>query len=88
MVLVPVRQDDAGELVLLLLDEFEVGQDEVDARIIRIGEGQPEIDHQPLALRAVEIDVHADLARPAERAEQQLFAWSHLSRSNLLVEQA
>ena len=83
MVLMPVGQDDPGKAVPLLLDELEIGKDEVDARIIGIGEGQAEVDHQPLALRAVEIDVHADLARPAERAEKQFFAWYHLKPTRL-----
>ena len=77
MVLVAVGEDDPGELVLLLLDELQLGQDQVDARVIGVGEGQPEVDHQPLAAAAVEVDVHADLARPAERAEQELFARGH-----------
>jgi hypothetical protein len=44
---------------------------------IRAAEGHAEIDHQPLAIAAIEIDVHADLARPAERTEDQLFTWFH-----------
>ena len=74
MILVAVGQDDPGEPLLLLLDELEVGQDQVDARIGRIGEGQAEVDHDPLAAAAVEIDVHADLARAAEGDEQQFFS--------------
>ena len=40
--------------------------------VIVVAEGDAEIDHQPLAGMAVEIEVHADLAAPAERQEQQL----------------
>ena len=83
MVLVPVGQDNAGEAVPLAFDELEVRKNEIDARVIGVGESEAEVDHQPFALRAVEIDVHADLARSAERAEQQLFAWSHLRPTQL-----
>ena len=74
MVLVPVRKDDAGKPLLLILDELQVGKDELDTRIARIGEGQAKVDHQPLTAATVEIDVHANLARAAERAENQFFA--------------
>src|SRR5206468_12178576 len=77
--LVAVGQNDSGKPVLLFLDELEIRQDQLDARIIGTGEGQPEVDHDPLAAAAVEIDVHADLARAAERAEQQFFAGNHLA---------
>ena len=40
MVLMPVGQDDPDQILHPLLDEFEVGQDEVDARIFVVGEGQ------------------------------------------------
>src|ERR1044072_2969404 len=72
VILMPVREDDSRELIPLLLDELEVGEDEIDSRIVRVGERQAEVAHQPLPSRAIEIDVHANLARSAERAENQL----------------
>ena len=78
MVLMAVGEDDAEQVGAILLDEGEVGQDQLDPRIIGIGEGQAEIDHHPFALAAVEIDVHADLARAAEREEQEFFAGFHV----------
>ena len=78
MVLMPVGQDDPREPLLLVLDEFKVGEDELYPGIVRVGERQAEVDHDPLAAAAVEVDVHADLARAAERAEQELFARNHL----------
>ena len=77
MVLVTVGEDDSGKAVAPGLDELQLWQDEVDAGLVRVGEGQPKVDHQPVAAGAVQIDVHADLARPAERAEQQFLAWNH-----------
>gem|GEM_PF-6332979 len=77
MVLMAVGEDDAEQVGAALLDEGEVGQDQLHARIERVGEGQAEIDHHPLALAAVEIDVHADLARAAEREEEEFLAGFH-----------
>jgi hypothetical protein len=79
MVLVPVGEDDPEKVLPVLLDEGEVGQDQLDTRIGRVGEGHPQIDHDPLALAAVEIDVHADLARSAEREEEQFVSGFHLN---------
>jgi hypothetical protein len=79
MILMAVGQDDADQIVHPLLDEFQFGEDQLDSGIIGIGEGQPEVGHQPFPAAAVEIDVHADLARPAEGQEQQLFAGGHFA---------
>src|SRR5689334_16111290 len=80
MVLMPVREDDPGEILLLVLDELQVGKDQVDAGIVGAGKGQPQIDHDPLAPAAIQIDVHADLARSAERDEKEFFSGDHLER--------
>ena len=77
MVLMAVGEHDAEQIGAMLLDEGEIGEDQLDPRIGRIGEGHAEIDHHPFALAAVEIDVHADLARAAEREEEQFFAGFH-----------
>ena len=50
VVLVRVRDDDADEVVGALLDEIEIGEDEVDAGIFPAREGHAKIDHQPLAV--------------------------------------
>ena len=39
MVLMAVGEDDAEQVVAILLDEGEVGQDQLDAGIIGVGEG-------------------------------------------------
>ena len=71
MILMGVGQDHADQAVCAFLDEFEIGEDQVDARIFVAAERHAEIDHQPLPAAAVKIDVHADLARSPEREEQQ-----------------
>ena len=55
MVLVGVGQDQAVEKGPLLLDEAQVGQDDVDAGQPVVGEAEAQIDHQPAAVLAVEI---------------------------------
>ena len=72
MVLMRVGQHEADQLVAALLDEGRVGHDDVDAGRRLVAEGDAEIDHQPAAGMAVKVQVHADLARPAERQEQEL----------------
>ena len=76
MVLVRVRQDDAGQLDLLILDEPQIRQDHIDARLeVAFGKRDAEIDHDPGALvsrtRAIKIAILADLPEPAERDEHQ-----------------
>jgi hypothetical protein len=77
VVLVRVGEDDAEQAVEPLLNELEVGEHQVDAGVVGIGEPHAEVDHQPLAIAAVEVDVHADLARAAEREEQQFVSGGH-----------
>ncbi len=77
MVLMAVGQHHAEQVVAPRLDEAQIGQDQLDAGIGRIGEGHAEIDHDPLAPAAVEIDVHADLAGTAQRQEKEFVAGFH-----------
>jgi hypothetical protein len=78
MVLMGVGDDDAEQVGPVLDDVAEVGQDDVDARRLRPGEGEPAVDQDPFALllrpEAVERGVHADLAEAAERDEDELVA--------------
>ncbi len=76
MVLRPVSQDDTGKVDLALLDERGVGHDDVDAGIFGRAETDAEVEHQPFPLTPVEVEVHANLARPAERQIEQFLAWA------------
>ena len=67
MVLVGMGQHEAEQVVLHPLDEADVGHHHVDAGSRIVAEGDAALDHDPLALAAVEVAVHADLARAAER---------------------
>ena len=75
MVLVGVGQDDAQDVVGVLFDEGRIGHDDLDARRGQVPEGDADVDHDPFARMgravAVEIEVHADLVRPAERQEDE-----------------
>ena len=71
VVLVRVGQDNAQKVPRALLDEVEIREHQIDAGIFTARKGHAEVNHQPFAFAAVEIDVHANLARSAERKEQQ-----------------
>src|SRR5690349_4872557 len=78
MILVRMRDDDAGERRALLFDEADVWKDDVDAWIVlALRKGDAEVDHQPLpvVLRAepIEVGVHADLTETAQRKENEFF---------------
>ena len=77
MVFVAVGEDDTQEVLAAFLDEGEIGEDKLDARVSGVGKGHAEVDHDPFAVAAVEVDVHADLARTAEREEEELFTGFH-----------
>lgn len=77
MVLMAMRDHDAEQIVDPFLDEGQVGQDDVDAGILRIGKGDAEIDHHPFALAAIQVDVHADFAGAAKATEKEFVLRSH-----------
>ena len=81
MVLMRMSQHYANEVLLALLDEFQIGEDQLGAGILVGAKGHAQIDHQPLAVSPIEVDVHPDLARSPERAEQQFLAGFHLAFS-------
>ena len=89
MVLVRVGQHEPQQAVLQLLGKAQVGENDVRTRHPVVGEGDAEVDHDPGIVEAVEIDVHADLADPAERHENeailhsQLFSTGRWMRSRL-----
>jgi len=69
MVFVRMREHEAQQIFAPFGDEARVRHDHVDAAAAAFAEGHAEIDHQPLAAVAVEIEIHPDLARTAERQE-------------------
>jgi hypothetical protein len=82
MVFVGVRQHEAHQVLALLLQEGDVGHDQIDARqMFLVAEGDAEIDGEPGSLmpvaEAVDRQVHADLADAAERRKGQLIRPRH-----------
>ncbi len=78
MILMPMRQHDAEQVVQPLLDKLQVGQDQVDAGIVGRAKDHAAIDHDPLAVAAIEVDVHANLTRATEREEEEFFTGGHM----------
>ena len=66
-------KDHADQLLAPLGDEARVREDGVDAGDGLVAEGDAAIHDQPLAVAAVEIEVHPDLAGPTQRDEPQAF---------------
>ena len=71
VVLVPVGEDDGLDVVEPVLDEAEVGQDQVDAGLLGLGEQHAAVDDQQPAGVLEDGHVAADLAEPAERHDPQ-----------------
>ena len=78
MVFMRMGQHDGFELVDAFLDEIEVRKYQVDTGILGSRERHAQIDHQPAALAAVQVDVHANFARPAKGQEQQFVFGSEI----------
>ena len=77
VVLVRMRDDDAGKLVALGLNEPQIGKYDVDAGLGLSRKCDPQIDHDPLTIirraDAIEIDIHPDFAEAAQGNEYGLF---------------
>ena len=71
VVLVAVRQHDADDVLEAVPDGAEVGQDQVDAGLVLLGEQHAAVDDEELAAVLEDRHVAADLAEPAERDDAQ-----------------
>ncbi len=83
VILVRVGQHQAAKILAPRLDEARIGQHDLDPGQGLVGETDAQIDHQPLTVQPVQVEVQADLARSAERHEQQLPALHPLPSSSL-----
>ena len=66
MVLVPVRDHDALDLVRVVPQVGEVREDEVDAGHVGVGEHEPAVDDEDPAVDLEAEAVPADLTEPAQ----------------------
>jgi hypothetical protein len=71
VVLVPVGEHDRHDVVQPVPDGGEVGEDDVDAGLVLLGEEDPAVDDQQLAVVLEHRHVAADLAEPSERDHAQ-----------------
>ena len=71
VVLVPVGEHDRLDAVEAVPDGVEVGQDQVDARLVVLGEEHPAVDDQQPAVVLEDGHVAADLAEAAQRDDAQ-----------------
>ena len=71
VVLVPVGEDDGVDVVEPVLDHPEVGQDQVDAGLLGLGEQDAAVDDQQPAAELQHGHVAADLAEAAQRHDPQ-----------------
>ena len=72
VVLVAMGQNQPQQVLLAFFYKAQVRENQVDAGQGFSGKAGAEIDHQPFAQETVKIEVHADLARPAQRHKQQI----------------
>jgi hypothetical protein len=76
MIFVRVRQHQAYNIAALLDQIADIGENELNAGEIIASEGNAEIDRKPppvlLLAESVKREIHADLADPAERRENEL----------------
>ena len=71
VVLVAMREHERLDLVETVLDVVEVGQDQVDARLLLLGEQHAAVDEQQVAVVLDHVHVAADFAQAAERHDAQ-----------------
>ncbi len=76
MILMGVREQEAGNVVPLLHDEADIRENDINARLKVAAESDTHVDDEPVARAvpsiAVEVEIHADLAHAAERQEDEL----------------
>ncbi len=78
VVLVAVGEDDGADVLLVLNQVGDVGNDDVDAQQLRFGEHEAGVDDDDVVFPAKGEAVHAELAEAAEGDDFQFFRL-HLS---------
>ncbi len=73
VVLVPVRQHNAAHMLLVLNQVGDVGHHNVDAQQFRLGKHQARVNDNNVVFPAHCQAVHAELAKPAQGDNLQLF---------------
>ena len=66
VVLVPVGEDQGHDVIQTVLDGGEVGEDEIDARLVLLGEEDTAVDDEELAVNLEHGHVAPDLAETTQ----------------------
>ena len=72
VVFMPVRQDQAADLLPVFFQVCEIGRDDIDAEQFRIGKHHARIDDDDVIAVTDGHRVHAELAQSAQRHDVQL----------------
>ncbi len=75
VIFVGMGQNKTKQLVLAVLDKGRVGHHNINTRKPFLAKGNPHINHQPLVIVAIKVQVHANFARTAKRHEQHFVFW-------------
>jgi len=70
MILVRMGRHDPEQAIAAFDDKAGIGHDDFEPRLRIISEGDAAIDDQPVALIPVDIQIHPDFARTAERDKE------------------
>src|SRR4029434_9307362 len=82
MILMRMSENQASDVVSLFHQVADIGEDQINARKMFLrGKGHAKVDSQPsasvLVAEAVNRQIHADLADPAQRGKQQCLFGGH-----------
>ncbi len=72
MVLMRVGDHQSEQLVAPFGDEARIGHHHLDLRVRRAAEADAAIDREPMPAAAIKVQIHADLARPAQGQEGEI----------------
>ncbi len=67
MVLMAMGQHDPQQIGAALYDELQIRKHQISTGQRRIGKRHAEVAHDPFAPATIEVDVHADFTRSAQR---------------------
>ena len=75
VVLVGMGDQEGPDLLAVLLEVGDIGDDEVDAEHLLVREHQPAVDHDDVVAVLEHVHVLADLAHSAERDDAERHVW-------------
>jgi len=72
MILMRMGQNKPAQIFDTLLNKGRIRHDHINARGSLITKGDATIHHQPFFIMSIQVQIHPDLARAAQRQEQEL----------------